>query len=115
MIFGTYWAIALTATLGVFFLADGFVSLIGPKPMRVAFVRWGYPRWWHLVNAAVCLTIGVLLFIPPLRPIALILAALECLAIFATMIRNRQPAHLPPSVILLALVALAAWGLYAPA
>lgn len=111
MIFDIHWARVLTAVLGAFFLTDGFVSLIGPKPMRIAFIRWGYPRWWHLVNAAVCMTIGILLFIPPLRPVAFILATLECLAIFATMIRNRQLAHLPPSIILLALVSLAAWGL----
>ena len=112
MIFGFHWAQVLVGILGVFFLGDGVVSAIGPKPMRESFVKWGFPAWWHLVNAAVCLTTGVLLLIPGLQPFGLILGALECFAIFATLIRNNEAAHLPPSVILLALILVAYWGLY---
>jgi len=112
MILGFHWTLILVSILGVFFLGDGVISAIGPKPMRESFVKWGFPSWWHLVNAAVCLVTGVLLFIPALRPLGLLLGALECFAIFATLIRNNEPAHLPPSVILLVLILVAYWGFY---
>lgn len=112
MIFGFHWALLLTGLLSIFFLGDALVSAIGPKPMRESFVKWGFPGWWHLVNAAVCLAIGVLLLVPALRPFGFVLGALECLAIFATLIRNKEPGHLPPSVFLLGLLCVAYWGLY---
>jgi hypothetical protein len=112
MILGFHWALLLTGLLGIFFLGDGVVSAIGPKPMRDSFVKWGFPGWWHLVNAAVCLATGVFLLIPALRPLGFALGALECFAIFATLIRNKEPGHLPPSVFLLGLLCAAYWGLY---
>jgi hypothetical protein len=112
MILGFHWSILLVGFLAIFFLANGVVSAIGPKPMREAFVKWGFPSWWHLVNAAVCLAVGGLLLVPSLRPLGLLLGALECFAIFATLTHNRQPGHLPPSVVLLALIVFAYWGLY---
>ncbi|MNL57359.1 hypothetical protein D3C87_1809150 [compost metagenome] len=80
--------------------------------MRDNYQRWGFPEGWHIVNGAVCLAIGVLLLVPSLRPFGFALALLECLAIYATLIWNKDASHLPPSVILLALIALAYWGLY---
>jgi hypothetical protein len=112
MIFGFHWALLLTGLLSIFFLGDALVSAIGPKPMRESFVKWGFPGWWHLVNAAVCLAVGVMLLVPALRPLGFALGALECFAIFATLIRNKEPGHLPPSVFLLGLLCVAYWGLY---
>jgi hypothetical protein len=112
MIFGLTWAMLLTFFLSFFFFADGIVSAIGPRPMRESFVRWGFPDWWHLVNAAVCLVIGVLLLVPALRPFGFMVGALECFAIFAVLIRSNEPSHLPPSVFLLGLLVTGYWGLY---
>lgn len=112
MIFGFHWALLLTGILSIFFLGDAVVSAIGPKPMRESFIKWGFPGWWHLVNAAVCLAVGIMLLVPALRSFGFALGALECFAIFATLIRNREPGHLPPSVFLLGLLWVAYWGLY---
>lgn len=112
MIYGFHWALLLTGLLSIFFLGDALVSAIGPKPMRESFMKWGFPGWWHLVNAAVCLTVGILLLVPGLRPLGFALGALECLAIFVTLIRAKEPGHLPPSVFLLCLLCVAYWGLY---
>ena len=112
MIFGYHWAILLTMLLGILFVANGIVNVTGPKAMRDNYQRWGFPRGWHLVNGAVCLITGVLLLIPSLQPFGFLLAALECFAIYATLIWNKDKSHLPPSIILLILLVVAYWGLY---
>jgi len=112
MIFGFHWALLLTGLLGVMFVGNGVVNAIGPANMRDGFRRWGFPAWWHLVNGAICLAIGALLFVTGLRPLGFALAALECFAIVLTLLWNREPGHLPPGIILLGLVGLAYWGLY---
>jgi uncharacterized membrane protein HdeD (DUF308 family) len=112
MIFGFHWAILLTALLGMAFMANGIVNAIGPTMMRDNYRRWGFPNGWHLVNGAVCLAVGVLLLVPFLRPFGFALALLECLAIYATLIWNRDTSHFVPSVILLALLGIAYWGIY---
>jgi hypothetical protein len=112
MILGFNWFTWLTWLLVLFFLGDGIVSAIGPEPMRESFVKWGFPSWWHLVNAVVCVAVALLLIYPPTRPFGFLLAALECIAIYATLIHHREFAHLPPSVILLAVIVVAYWGTY---
>ncbi|MBI4048396.1 MAG: DoxX family protein [Devosia nanyangense] len=112
MVLGIGWPVWLTWLLVVFFVGDGIVSAIGPEPMREAFVNWGFPDWWHWVNAAVCLTIGILLAFEVTRPFGFLLGALECFAIYVTLIRAGEFAHLPPSIVLLALITLAYWGNY---
>ena len=112
MIFDFHWAVLLTGFLGLAFVGNGVVNIAGPRAMRDNYRRWGFPEGWHIVNGAVCLAIGVLLLVPSLRPFGFALALLECLAIYATLIWNKDASHLPPSVILLALIVLAYWGLY---
>jgi hypothetical protein len=112
MIFDFHWAILLTGLLGIAFLGNGVVNAIGPQVMRDNYARWGFPKGWHLVNGAVCLTIGILLLVPATRPFGFILATLECIAIYATIIWNRDIGHLVPSMVLLVLLGLAYWGLY---
>jgi hypothetical protein len=112
MIFGFSWPFLLTCLLGLAFIVNGVANAIGPREMRENFTRWGFPRGWHLVNAAVCLTTGVLLLVPPAVPIGFVLAALECLAIYLTLVINREFKHLPPSMILLAILGMAFFGTY---
>ncbi|MGB3339399.1 MAG: DoxX family protein [Devosia sp.] len=112
MNFDFHWAILLTGFLGLAFLGNGVVNAIGPQVMRDNYQRWGFPKGWHLVNGAVCLIIGALLLVPALRPFGFILATLECIAIYATIIWNRDIGHLVPSMVLLVLLGLAYWGLY---
>lgn len=112
MIFGFGWATWLTWLLAAFFLADGVMSAIGPEPMRLAFANWGFPSWWHLVNAVVCLLVGIMLLFPATRPLGFLLGAAECFAIFAVMIHHREFAHMAPAAVLLLLLTLAYWGSY---
>lgn len=112
MISGFPWAMLLTWLLTTFFLADGVINLIGKQVPRDGFVRWGFPSWWHLVNGAVLFVTGVLLAYPPTQFLGFALGALECLAIYATLVRHREWAHFLPSVVLLALLATAYLGTY---
>jgi hypothetical protein len=56
------------------------------------------------------LAIAVLLVMDTTRLLGLTLGALLCLAIFATLIRHHETAHLPPSVVLLMVILVTAYG-----
>jgi len=108
------WADGLTWLLSLFFIINGAINLAGPPALREGFARWGFPSWWHLVNAAVLFACGILLAFPDLRFFGFALGLLECLAIYAVLIRHGDYRHLPPSIVLLLLMALAFAGLYGP-
>ena len=112
MFIGYGWAEWLTFGLAAFFIATGFVNFTGPAGMRRGFEEWGFPNWWHYVNGTVLLATGMLLIILPTRLVGFGLGLLECLAIYITLLRHRAYGHLPPSVLLLAALALAYMGLY---
>jgi uncharacterized membrane protein HdeD (DUF308 family) len=105
------WATWLTYLLAAFFCINGVVNVIGPKVMRDSFAAWGYPSWFHITNGVIQLTAGVLLLSDATRVVGLALGVLVCIGVFATLIRFRQFAHLPPGVILCALLLIDLWGL----
>ncbi len=104
------WPIWLAWILALFFAVNGVVNLIGPKGMRDSFARWGYPSWFHLLNGILQLAIAVLLLMGATRLLGLGLGTLLCLAIFATLIRHHEAAHLLPSVVLLLVILVTAYG-----
>jgi hypothetical protein len=53
-----------------------------------------------------------LLAFPQTRPFGFLLGLLEFMAIYATLLRHQAFSHLPPSVVLLVVMAIAYWGLY---
>lgn len=110
MIAGQSWALWLCWLLAVFFICNGIVNIIGPKGIREGFARWGFPSWFHIANGLLDLVAGVLIALPQTRPFGLGLGILICLGVFATLIRHRELAHLPPSVVLFVVVAVAGWG-----
>ena len=100
-----------TALVVALFVVNGVLNHAGLKAIREGFARWGYPRWFHLVNAIVCIAIGVTIAWYPTRPFGLLLSLIFCLAVWATLLRHRDFRHLPPSVLLAGVTVLAAWGL----
>ena len=112
MLFNLHWATLLTWLLGAAYVANGIVNASGMKEMVDNYARWGFPRNWHLVNGAVCLGIGVLLLVPQTTPLGFLVAVLHCIAIYITLIVNRDPGHLLPSAILLVVLIVAYWGLF---
>jgi hypothetical protein len=81
--------------------------------MRAGLARWGYPSWFHRLNGILQLVIAVLLLLDATRLLGLGLGALLCLAIFATLIRHHEAAHLRPSIVLLMVVLVTIYGLAA--
>ncbi|MBP0439240.1 DoxX family protein [Tianweitania sediminis] len=111
MILNYSWAVWLAWLLGAFFVVDGVLNLVGIKPVKNSFKRWNLPSWFHLFNGLVQLVTGLLVLWYPTRPLGLLLGALICLAIFAILARHRDWGHFPPSVILLIVILVDAWGL----
>jgi hypothetical protein len=110
MIIGIAWSVWLAWFLALFFTVNGVVNIIGPKGMRDSFARWGYPSWFHLLNGALQIVIAVLLVMDTTRLLGLGLGVLLCLAIFATLIRHHEAAHLLPSIVLLLVILVTAYG-----
>lgn len=111
MIFGFGWAVWLAWLLAAFFLVNAVVNAINPPPMREAWARWGYPPWFHWVNAAMELVAGVALLFPATRLLGLAVGAAICVGIFATLVRHRELGHVAPGAILFAAILACAAGL----
>ena len=95
--------------IAAFFIANGLVNLYGPETMRAAFFRWGFPRWFHLVNGAMQILIGVLILLPASRIIGLSLGVALSAAILFVLFRQRELRHALPCLTLLASLLVAAW------
>jgi hypothetical protein len=115
MIMGVSWPVWLAWLLAAFFVVNGAVNIVGPRGMRDGFARWGYPPWFHLFNGVLQLATGVLIAHAPTRLAGLALGALVCLAVFATLVRHRETAHLPPGLVLFAVILVTAFGVRAVA
>jgi succinate dehydrogenase/fumarate reductase cytochrome b subunit len=111
MSFGALWPNWLAWLLSAFFAVNGVVNVVGPRSMREGFARWGYPPWFHVFNGVLQLAIGFLIAFPSTRMVGLGVGALICVAVFITLIRHHEAAHLPPSIVLLLLVLAAAIGM----
>ena len=92
-------------------MAAGLIGLVGHRSSR----RWGsrphtpVPGFAEATGRDLC-TKAVLIAYVPTRPAGLALGALVCLAVFATLIRHREAAHLPPGVVLFAAILATAFG-----
>ena len=113
MIMGVSWAVWLSWLLAAFFMVNGAINVVGPQGMRDGFKRWGYPPWFHLFNGVLQLATGVLIAYAPTRLAGLGLGALVCLAVFATLIRHREAAHLLPGAVLFGVILVTAFGVVA--
>lgn len=105
------WTTWLACLLAAFFCVNGVVNVVGPKGMRDSFAAWGYPSWFHIANGVLQFAAGVLLLTDATRMVGLALGILVCIGVFATLVRFRQYAHLPPGIILCTLILIDLWGL----
>lgn len=96
----------LSWLLALAFFGAGVVNAIGSAAIRDDFVRWGYPRWWHLVTGGLEVLAAALIMVPAIRVAGLGLGAAICVAAVATVIRHRDYRHVAPGLVLAALSAL---------
>lgn len=111
MILNYSWAVWLAWLLALFFLSNGVLNLVALKSMKNALLGWGFPPRFHIVNGLVQVVIGLMIAWYPTRAFGLLLAVVLCVAIWLTLIRHRDWSHLPPSIILMVIVLVDAWGL----
>ncbi|RKE37451.1 DoxX-like protein [Paraburkholderia sp. BL23I1N1] len=95
----------LATIVAVLFAVAGVVNLTGRGTVKSDFVRWGYPAWFHLLCGALELLCSALLFGQQTRVLGLTLAGAILVAVFFTLLRNRESfKHLAPALIFSALV-----------
>ena len=51
----------LVLALAAFFVAGSLSNIFAPGPIYEEYLKWGYPRWFHLVTSSLELTTAVLL------------------------------------------------------
>lgn len=105
---GVSFAIIAAWLLAVAFLAGGIVNLLGSASVRADYRRWGYPDGFHLVTGILQSIAAVMIAIPAIRLWGLAIAAIVCFAAALTLIRAREYAHLPPSIVLLIIIVVVA-------
>lgn len=99
---GELIAVGLPIALGVVMIGAGVVNFVGPRSVRDAFARWGYPAGFHRVTGGLEAAAGLLLLIPGTSRAGAIGGALILLAAMITLIRHRDWTHLPGAVLLTA-------------
>jgi hypothetical protein len=99
-------ASALAWLLAFAFAGAGLFNAIGGAAVQAGFIRWGYPAWWNFVTAALEVLSAVLIVLPETRIWGLALGAMVVIAAIATVTWRGEYMHLPPGVVLVALIGI---------
>lgn len=98
-------AMIFTGLTALAFIVASAVNAFNVGNGEANFQRWGYPRGWRFVTAALELAGAVLLLFPATRLIALGGLALVLIAALATVLRWKEPvSHVIPPAVYLAIV-----------
>lgn len=98
---------AFIAVAACAFLIGAAVNTSGHRKIRASFVKLGFPSWWCWVTGALEFAVAALLIVSGTRMIGVALGACIMLAAIVAVIRAGNYRELPPSVLFLALLALA--------
>jgi hypothetical protein len=95
----------------LFFVVGAIGNWIAPPRIAADYARWGYASHFHYITAILELVTGVLLLPGSTRLYGAALGALIMAAALATLLRHKEYGHaIPPSLVLLACVAILAIG-----
>ena len=90
------WSVA-----GIFGVA-ALVNLAGPRLLREAYARWGYPRGFHRTTGVIELIAAIFLAMPQTRIWGVAVAGIVLFVAVVTLLNNRQYLYALPGIVLLA-------------
>lgn len=91
------------------FLAGGIANAIGHPKIRASFVRLGFPGWWCRVTAVLEIITALLLLVSAARFVGIALGGGIMVVAIAAIFARRLYGHLPPPILFILLLTLAAF------
>lgn len=92
------------------FLVGGIANATGLPSIRASFTNLGFPGWWCWVTAALEIVTAGLLLVPASRLAGIALGSCIMVTAIAAILARRLYRYLPPPILFLFLLALAALG-----
>lgn len=102
---------SLIWVIAAFFLIGAAINTFAPASIRADYARWGYPKWFHYVTAALESGVVILLLFPAARFAGAVLGALVLLAAAGTTLAHREYGRAVAPTIALLLTVTLAWSM----
>jgi hypothetical protein len=101
-IFHEDWPTLIALSLAAVFTLAGLIHLLGPRPLREVYVRWDYPRGFHLVIGTFDTLAGVFLAIETTRVWGVVLGSLIMFVAVIILLRHCKYVYAIPAIVMMA-------------
>jgi hypothetical protein len=89
-------------SVATIFAIAALVNLSGPRALRDAYARWGYPRRFHLITGTLESIAAAFLAVPETRIWGVAVAGIVLFVAVVTLLNHRQYLYAVPGIVLLA-------------